>query len=152
MEEKKLLDDKKCEDISQEKTEISDSPKRTILPKGTEIRKSSGTRFLVNIAAFVIVIAGMRSAEALLVPLLLSAFFAIICAPPLIWLEEKGIPKGVAILVVITAIIGLQILIVAFIGTSVDDFTENLPGYEDRLQEETLVLRNWLEARGGYQV
>ena len=127
---------------------MGDSVRSDIPARHSEKKQSSGTKFLVNAAAFVIVIAGMRSAEALLVPLLLSAFFSIICAPPLIWLEEKGLPKGIAILIVITTIIGLQILVVAFIGTSVNDFTENLPGYENRLQEETVALRTWLENKG----
>lgn len=113
-----------------------------------EKKSSSGARFLVNVAAFVIVIAGMRAAEPLLVPLLLSAFFAIISAPPLFWMEEKRIPKGIAILIVIATIIGLQVLVVAFVGTSVNEFTDNLPRYEDRLQEETAAIRNWLENKG----
>ena len=118
------------------------------LKNHTEPSRSRGARFLVNVAAFVIVIAGMRAAEPLLVPLLLAAFFAIICAPPLIWLEEKGFPRGIAILIVITAIIGVQVLVATLIGTSVNDFTANLPRYEERLQEEVGAIRNWLENRG----
>ena len=117
-------------------------------PNSVGKKASSGARFLVNVAAFVIVIAGMRAAEPLLVPLILSVFFAIICAPPLFWMEEKKIPKGIAILIVIAAIIGLQVLVVAFIGTSVNDFTDNLPRYESRLQEETASIRKWLENKG----
>ena len=43
---------------------------------------------------------------------------------------------------------GLQTLVGVFIGTSVNDFTVNLPGYEDRLQEETIAIRKWLEGKG----
>jgi predicted PurR-regulated permease PerM len=63
--------------------------KRTKRPKGTQ--------FLITMAAFVILVAGMRAAEEILVPFLLSVFLAIICAPPLFWLRRKHVPTALAL-------------------------------------------------------
>ena len=60
----------------------------------------AGGSVLFGAACFVIVVAGMRAAEAMLVPFLLSLFIAVLCSPPLVWLKERGVPNGLAILVI----------------------------------------------------
>jgi len=107
------------------------------------------SRFLLIAAACVVIIAGMRGAAPILVPFLLSVFIAIISAPALFWLKDKGLPDGAALLLVIAtiAIIGGGILIVA--GASIESFSRALPDYQARLQEQTAALFNWL---GGYGI
>ena len=51
---------------------------------------------LINLAAFVIVIAGIMSAKAIVVPFLLASFLAIICAPPVYWLRTRKVPPIVS--------------------------------------------------------
>ncbi|GMQ96548.1 MAG: AI-2E family transporter [Gammaproteobacteria bacterium] len=109
---------------------------------------SAGSQFLITAATFVVIIAGIRSAESLLVPFLLALFIAVISAPGLFWLTRKGIPKALALLIVISAIIGAGLLLSVLIGASVDDFSRSLPEYKARLQEETSGIENWLAAKG----
>ena len=45
-------------------------------------------------AAFIIVVAGMRAAADMLVPFLLSAFIALLSAPPLFWMKKKVYRDG----------------------------------------------------------
>jgi AI-2 transport protein TqsA len=103
---------------------------------------------LVTAAAFVVVIAGMRAAEAILVPFLLSMFLAIISAPPLFWLEQKGIPRVLAMLSVIAGIVVILLLMAAIIGSSVDGFTRNLPSYQTHLHEIVGAALTWLKDKG----
>ncbi|MCB1830456.1 MAG: hypothetical protein KDI49_17330, partial [Gammaproteobacteria bacterium] len=49
---------------------------------------ANGTGILISAAAFVIVVAGMREAQPLLVPFLLSVFIAIIVTPALSFLRH----------------------------------------------------------------
>lgn len=105
-------------------------------------------QFLLGAAAFVIIIAGMQAASAILIPFLLSAFFAIICAPPLIWLQEKKVPVGLALLLVIASIAIVQVALVSIISASVNDFTHALPLYQARLQEFENGLISWLQGFG----
>jgi len=106
---------------------------------------------LVTVAAFVIVVAGMRAAEKILVPFFLSAFLAIICAPPLFWFRRKHVPTAVALLIVIAGIVGIGLLIGTLVGASVKDFSATLPVYQARLQEETKALLAWF-ARIGFEI
>jgi predicted PurR-regulated permease PerM len=107
-------------------------------------KRSKGTQFLITVAAFVIVVAGMRAAEKILVPFLLSAFLAIICAPPLFWLRRKRVPTALALLIVIGGIMGIGLLMGTLVGASVKDFSAALPFYQARLQEEIQGLIAWL--------
>ncbi|MCS5651102.1 MAG: hypothetical protein NZ825_00565, partial [Candidatus Marinimicrobia bacterium] len=56
---------------------------------------------LFTFAAFVIVIAGMRSAHEILIPFLLSVFISVISHPLVVSLRAKGIHTGFSILLVI---------------------------------------------------
>ncbi|MYM64965.1 AI-2E family transporter [Pseudomaricurvus sp. HS19] len=106
------------------------------------------TRFLLPAAAFVIVVAGMRTAEAMLVPFLLSLFIAVICSPPLVWLKSRGVPGMLSLLIVLLGIIAAGVTVGAVVGASINDFRGDLPDYQARL----LVLRDqlqiWLQQRG----
>jgi predicted PurR-regulated permease PerM len=107
-------------------------------------RQSKGTNFLVTTAAFVIVVAGMRATESILVPFLLSVFFAIVCAPPLMWLKRKGIPTLLAVLVVVSAVLLAGLIMVALIGTSLNDLSSALPVFQESLREKMTGLLAFL--------
>lgn len=103
-------------------------------------KPSRGTTALVSMAAFIVLIFGMQLAQAILVPLLFSIFLAVICSPPMRWLERRNVPSGVAILIVVLmAILGLAAAAV-LVDTSIGDFSERLPFYEERLNEEIVAL------------
>jgi len=88
---------------------------------------------LMGCAAFIIVVAGMKAASVLVVPFLLAAFLAIICAPPLFWLQEKGIPSLAAILILMVGAMLAQMVLVTLVSSSIADFSNNIPFYQERL-------------------
>ncbi len=103
---------------------------------------------LLTAAAFVVVVAGMRAAESIVVPFLLSIFIAIISAPPLFWLERKGLPRWLAMLVVIGVIIAVGVGMTALAGTSIREFSGDLPEYKTRVNALAVHVFEWLRARG----
>ena len=114
----------------------------------TKGRTSQMARFLIVAASFVIVVAGMRAASSILVPFLLSIFIAIICAPPLFWMQRKGVPNALAVLSILVGIIVIGLLLAAFVGTSVNDFSKALPVYEKRLADIPAAVVSWLKNLG----
>ena len=105
-------------------------------------------RLLVAMAAFVVVVAGMRAAESLLVPFLLSLFIAVIAAPPLFYLKGKGVPGGLALLLVIALIVVAGMFFGWMIGGSLNAFTANLPKYQEQLTAQSTSLMRWLQGLG----
>jgi predicted PurR-regulated permease PerM len=92
---------------------------------------------LLEFAAFVIVVAGMKASALLVVPFLLAVFLAIICAPPLFWMQQKGIPSILGILVLMLGVVMMQILLVTLVSSSINDFSDNIPFYQERLKTLT---------------
>ena len=105
-------------------------------------------RLLLGTASFIIIIAGMKASAELLVPFLLSAFIAILCAPPIFWLEEKKLPTVAAVSIVVSLIVLAGTLISAVVGASISDFADQLPEYQERLQADKAQLIDWLNGKG----
>lgn len=113
-----------------------------------ENTNSLAIRSLIVSSALVIVVAGMKVAAPILVPFLLSVFISVIVAPPFFWLKSRKVPDVLAVLVVICLVIAIGLFVIAMVGTSVDDFQNQLPFYQDRLIEETQGLINWAKGKG----
>ena len=103
---------------------------------------------LLTMAAFVVVIAGMSAAKAILVPFLLAGFIAIISAPPLFWLHRKGLPTWVALVIVMLGVFLIGLLVVGLVGSSVRDFITDLPAYETKLRQQTALVMDLLGKLG----
>ncbi len=103
---------------------------------------------LLALAAFVIVIAGIRAAEAILVPFLIALFLAVICYPVILWFSRKGIPVWAGVLVLVGVIILLEMALASLIGSSVTSFSRNVPLYQARLKNVYVDVVMWLESHG----
>jgi predicted PurR-regulated permease PerM len=103
---------------------------------------------LLILASFIIVVAGMKAASDILVPFFLAVFIAVICAPPLFWLQRKGVPKLPALAIILVAILIAGLLFAALIVPSLNDFLISLPGYQERLSAQIAELLSWLSERG----
>jgi AI-2 transport protein TqsA len=105
----------------------------------------NAAQVLFIIAAFVVVVAGMSAAKAIIVPFLLAAFISVISSPPLFWLKERKVPTAIALLIVMFVILFFLLLIGALVASSVSDFSDKLPLYAARLEEQTDAALGWLE-------
>ncbi len=113
-----------------------------------QINKNPGIQVLNAIAAFIIVVAGMKAASSIVVPFLLAIFISILAASPMLWLQNRGWPLWAALTTIITAVIAIMTLLVLLLGTTLDDFTRELPNYQSRLREIVAGVVDWAEGRG----
>ena len=122
------------------------------LKESTEMQNNAqrmkASQILISIAAFVVVVAGMRASAVILVPFLLAAFISIISAAPLFWLQRKGLPSWLALMVVILGIFLIGFLMAWMVGSSVQDFTNNLDVYQEKLKVQTAQLVAWIGKLG----
>jgi predicted PurR-regulated permease PerM len=109
----------------------------------------AATRFLLSAASAVIVIAGLRAAQSLIIPFLFSVFLSIICSPAVVWLQRRGFPKLLAIVVVVFVLMGVLTGIGALVGGSVNEFIDAGPSYQARLN--TLV-DSWSDRLEEYDI
>lgn len=109
---------------------------------------NTSIRYLVGFAAFVILVAGLREAASIIVPFLMSVFLAVVATPPLYWLQNKGLPRWLALIVVMLSIVGSASLVAIFMGSSITDFTRSLPEYKAQLQQQSVGLINLMNRYG----
>jgi predicted PurR-regulated permease PerM len=108
-------------------------------------------RVLLNLAAFVVIVAGMRAASDLLVPFLLAVFLGILCATPLRWLSEHHVPRVLGVILIVLVILSLGTVLGGLLGTTIFDFTRSIPQYEAGIQAQLTNLQNLL-GRFGVEV
>jgi len=105
-------------------------------------------RVLYIIAALTIVIAGMRHSANILVPMLLAVFISIICSYPLNKLRMQGISKNLSIIIVIICAFIIAFLLTLVLGTSIGNFSDDLPMFQSKLEEFLVGLSSSLERFG----
>ena len=106
------------------------------------------SRFLIIIASLVILVAGLRAAADVLVPVLFAVILAIALAPVFRWLLRKGVPSGLAILLLILALLLAGLSFVAIVAGALGELAQNLPTYQQNLADEQAAVPAWLTARG----
>lgn len=105
---------------------------------------NTGERWLFNLAALVIVLAGVKSASAIIIILLVALFVALIAAPVTVGLKRRGIPNVLAVLIVLSLLMAVIAGLSAVVGGSVNAFSQAAPLYEARLNQQFKSL--WLLA------
>ena len=98
-------------------------------------KEKAGYSVLV-MAAVIIILAGVKLSSVILVPFLLSLFLAIILSPVFLWLKKLGLGDVLPLIIIVlllTFVIGFLVILV---GSSVQDFTQNVPIYETKLKTD----------------
>lgn len=109
---------------------------------------SAGLRFLLTAACVVIVVAGLRSAATILVPLALAFFVAIVSLPMLNKMRARGVPTLIAIFFVVL-IDGLALFLFGYaVSLASLEIRAQLPEYVVRAQELERSTVEWLQMRG----
>ena len=103
---------------------------------------------MLALAALVVIAAGMKAAQELIVPLLLAAFIATIAGPPVFWLEKRRVPSALAISGVMIGIVGALIGIAALLFRSGNAFTQRMPFYQERVTDLIRQGATWLSELG----
>ena len=113
-----------------------------------EVKPVNIAVILVATASFVIVVAGMRAAAALINPFLLAIFLAILFSPPLYWLQRRGVPNALAVAIILLGFLITSVVLMAFVGRSINALTGQLPVYQERLAAIMAHLFAWLNSLG----
>ncbi len=109
---------------------------------------AKGERVVLIVASITVIGAGIKLAAPLLVPVLVAAFIAIVTAPLVMWLCDRGVPRLVAVLsgllLDVAAGAALGFPLAAAVGT----FTERVPGYASMLSGQMEQAELWLAGHG----
>ncbi len=118
------------------------------MPKPKKSDVINGTRFLVIAAAIVVIIYGINQAQSVVSLFLVSVFLTLLGTPAVLWLERKRIHTFLAVMIVMTCMIALLVGVGGVVGASLSSFSDSLPLYQKRLQDQAFAFRGTLAAKG----
>jgi predicted PurR-regulated permease PerM len=105
-------------------------------------------RTLRNLAALAVVLAGLKLAAGLLVPIAFAVFLAVLSLPLFRRLLARGVPVALAIFVTCLVLLaGLGVFGVLLMG-SLGELREVAPAYARTLQERVAYTDEWWQRRG----
>ncbi len=104
--------------------------------------------FFIVSASIVIVLAGTKMASVIIVPFLLSLFMAVILSPLFLWLKKIGLGELFSLIIIVLSLSLIIGLMVTLIGNSVQDFSQNVPIYETKLQNDLSHFSDTLDKWG----
>ncbi len=110
------------------------------------VNLSSTGKFLLMCACFVITVAGMKTAEVILVPFLLSLFIAVVVSPLMFWLVKIKVPTSLAILILSLILVLVGILVASLVGSTLANFSSSLPQLQEQLQVKIDTTIAWLDS------
>lgn len=107
-------------------------------------------KLVVGLAAVVVILAGLKTSADFLSPILLAIFFAILITPIYFWLQRRGLPAWVAMLVVLAGIVTGAIALSLFFSAAVNQLLAQLSTYQDAATANLAELQgNWPALAGG---
>jgi len=102
----------------------------------------------IGVAAFVIILVGMKLAQSFLNPFLMALFITIICAQPIFWLKKKNVSTGLAVLIVIIGLLAVYTGLNWLVGSSLSFFIRDASKYSESLKEITESSGRFFSERG----
>ena len=97
-------------------------------------------------AAVVVVLAGLKASQTLIIPFLLALFLAIICAPAVSWMTRHRVPVSISVLIVVVVLLALFSGFGAIVGSSVNEFTAFAAQYQARFDGLVASTSSWFQA------
>lgn len=110
----------------------------TVMAEMTQSRKQSGSglRILLSLASVVVIVMGLKASAALFIPVMLGLFLALLSLPILNWLDDRALPRPIA--VVATVLIDLLFLfvIVFLLSGVIGDLQSKSADYAERMRKQ----------------
>lgn len=107
----------------------------------------SGIQVLISSACVVLLVAGLKLASSLFIPIMLGLFLAMLSMPILNWLDRRGLPRPLAVLM--TILVDLLILggIVFLTSGVIGNFTENSVEYTEKLRNQAAEFSRTMDQK-----
>jgi AI-2 transport protein TqsA len=89
--------------------------------------------WLLGGACVVLIVSGMRAASGILNPMLMAGFLALLLQPMTVKLRKWGLAGGLAVTLVVIAVVLSGLTLVAFVGVSLRQLALQFPVYREQL-------------------
>lgn len=109
---------------------------------------SSIERTLIVMAAVAVILLFVQFASSVFSPILLAAFLASIATPPLYWMRAKGVPKYLALGLIVFILFDIGSLLALVFTGALEALQDRIPTYQERLSVLSRDLAATMERIG----
>lgn len=102
------------------------------------------TRAFLVAASTIVILAGLKAAQPIVVPILVAFFLAILTSPAVSTLVKLKLPTGLAVAIVVILLFVFLYGLGSLLVNSTDQFIERIPDYESQLTSWLAVLQDRL--------
>lgn len=114
----------------------------------TSSSRGFGSHSLLTLASLVVIVAGLREADALFPPFLVALLLSILVAPLVLGLERKKVPAPIAVTSALVLVFSGLAAFGALLTTAFAGYEEALPAYRLAMNERSAAALSWLDAHG----
>jgi predicted PurR-regulated permease PerM len=102
------------------------------------------TRALIVAATVVILLAALKAAQPIVVPVLVAFFLAVLTSPAVAFFVKLKFPVAVSVTIVVILLLGFFYGLGSLVATSTDEFIDKLPNYQNQIENGLLKLQTQL--------
>lgn len=104
----------------------------------------NGLKIVIMLGMLVIILTGIRFAADIIVPFILALFIAVVLSPLVQRMVKLRVPRVLAISLLVIVIVMAMVLLLAYLGTSLNELARTLPQYRSSLVIPLKSLEPWL--------
>lgn len=104
---------------------------------------------LASVAIIFFIAFALYWAQVILIPLALAIYFSFILTPPVSYLQRKGLPRVVSVILVLVAALTVFGVTGLVIGRQLVQLGRTLPDHEDKIRHKVETVRDWMNANEG---
>jgi predicted PurR-regulated permease PerM len=106
------------------------------------------TRILMPVAAFVVLVAGLRAADSILIPFMVAVFVTVLSLPLMFWLQKIKLPRAAAVAITVTGATAVLAAAGFLVTLGLVEFADRLPRYRQDAERSIEQAVVWINERG----
>ena len=115
------------------------------------VKQTPIIQFAFFLLGAVLLVYSLKILDDILLPLLFSAVFTLLLLPLCRWLESKGVPRVLAIIVcLLLVLVGFAGIILGF-GSQLAQFKNEIPKLQVKMMEFFTNAQEWTHSKFGYE-
>jgi len=110
---------------------------------------SKAMNVLAGVAVVFFIATALYWARVIFIPVALAIYFAFILTPPVLYLQRRGLPRVIAVMLVLATALVAFATTGLVVGRQVANLTRTLPTHRDKIKAKVDTVKEWMNANEG---
>jgi predicted PurR-regulated permease PerM len=112
-------------------------------------QSSKALNVLAGVAVVFFIATALYWARVIFIPVALAIYFAFILTPPVLYLQRRGLPRVIAVMLVLATALVAFATTGLVVGRQVANLTRTLPEHRGKIQAKLDTVKEWMNANEG---